>query len=40
MSSDEEVPMGPVEVLVVEFPGHRFTGDIARRSRSSRMPAW
>src|SRR3954471_20072916 len=29
MSSDEEAPMGPVEVLVVEFPGNRFTGDIA-----------
>jgi hypothetical protein len=29
MSSDEQAPMGPVEVLVVEFPGNRFTGDIA-----------
>jgi hypothetical protein len=29
MSSEEEAPMGPVEVLVVEFPGNRFTGDIA-----------
>jgi hypothetical protein len=30
MSSEEEAaPMGPVEVLVVEFPGNRFTGEIA-----------
>jgi hypothetical protein len=29
MSSDEEAPVGPVEVLVVEFPGNRFTGEIA-----------
>jgi len=29
MSSEGETPMGPVEVLVVEFPGNRFTGEIA-----------
>src|SRR5262249_31957181 len=27
--SSEDTPMGPVEVLVVEFPGNRFTGEIA-----------
>src|SRR4029078_722957 len=29
MSSEGESRMGPVEVLVVEFPGSRFTGEIA-----------